>query len=83
VITANAAQQIPNFTSKVITHTKTTRDSHNYVQKEKERRRKEKKKKGVERSYQVRCWVHLSYYLLRIMLREVEGASATPSHLNI
>jgi len=44
---------------------------------QKEKRRKEKRK--VNRSYQVRCCVHLSYYLLRIRLREVEGASATPS----
>jgi len=45
VITANSAQQIPNFTSKVITHTKTTLDIYNYVQKEKEKKRKEKKRK--------------------------------------
>jgi len=50
------------------------------------KKRKEKKgreKQRVKRSYQVRCWVHLSYYLLRMVLREVEGASATPSKLKI
>jgi len=52
----------------------------------KKKKRNEKRRKGkerVERSYQIRCWMHLSYYLLRMVLREVEGASATPSHLMI
>jgi len=49
----------------------------------KRKEKKEKEKKKVERSYQVRCYMHLSYYLLRMALREVEGASATPSKLKI
>ena len=51
--------------------------------KEKEETKREKKGRKVERSYQVRCCVHLNYYLLRTMLREVEGASATSSNLKI
>jgi len=51
------------------------------------KKKKEEKKieraRKVERSYQVRCCVHLSYYLLKMVLREVEGASATPSKLKI
>jgi len=65
----------------VITHANTILDIHNYVQKEKEKKRKGKER--VERSYQVRYWVHLSYYLLRMVLREGEGASTTPSKLKI
>jgi len=50
----------------------------------KNRKEKEgKEKKRVERSYQARCWVHRSYYLLRMVLWEVEGASVTPSKLKI
>jgi len=48
--------------------------------KEKEEK-KIKKERKVKRSYQVRCCVHLSYYSLKMVMREVEGASATPSHL--
>jgi len=44
---------------------------------------KRKEKRRVERAYQVRCWVDLNYYLLRMALWEVEGASATPSILKI
>jgi len=47
--------------------------------KRKEKRGREKKR--VQQSYQVRCWVHLSYYLFWMVLWEVEGASATPSKL--
>ena len=51
--------------------------------KKKKEEKKIEKERKVELSYQVRCRVHLSYYLLRMVLREVEGASATPSHLMI
>jgi len=79
VITGHSAQQIPKFTSKVITHKSTFLDIHNYCAKREEKKRKEK----MERSYQVRYCVHLSYDLLRMVLGEVEGASATPSKLKI
>jgi len=36
--------------------------------KEKKEEKKIEKERKVERSYQVRCCVHLSYYLLRMML---------------
>ena len=49
--------------------------------KKKEEENNVEKERKVERSFQVRCCVHLSYYLLKMVLREVEGASATPSHL--
>ena len=50
-------------------------------QKTEEKKRERERK--MKRSYQVRCCVHLSYYLLRTMLREVEEASAAPSNLKI
>ena len=53
------------------------------MHKKKKEEKKIKKERKVERSYQVRCRVHLSYYLLKTMLREVEGASATPSKSEI
>ena len=74
--------QHPKVLLKMITDTNRFLDIHNYVQKEKEEKKREIERK-VERSYQVRCCVHLSYYLLRTMLREVEGASVTPSNLMI
>jgi len=49
--------------------------------KKKEEEHKIEKEREVERSYQVRRWVHLSYYLFKTLLREVEGTSATPSKL--
>jgi len=45
VITAHSAQQIPNFTSNVITHTKTILISTTMYRKKKERRKRKKKKK--------------------------------------
>jgi len=44
VIIANSAQQIPNFTSKLIIHAITILNIHNYEQKE-----KKEKKRGKER----------------------------------
>ena len=82
VIIAHSAQQIPNLSLKVITHTNTVLNFHNYVQ-NKEEKNKIQRERKVERLYQVRSFVHLSYYLLRMVLREVEGASATPSKLKI
>jgi len=84
VITANSAQQIPIFHLKCDHPHKY---NPRYPQLCTKRKRKEKKGKGkerkVERSYQVRGWVHLNYYLLRTVMQEVEGASAISSHLNI
>jgi len=51
--------------------------------KKKKRKEQKREKRGVERSYQVRYWVYLSYYLLKMVPQEVEGASVTPSHLDI
>ena len=45
VITANSAQQIPNFTSKVITPTNTILVSTTNVQKIKEQKRRENEKR--------------------------------------
>ena len=76
------ASQHAKVLLKMITITNTFLDIHNYIQKEKEEKKKERERK-VERSYQVRCCVHLISYLLRTMLRGVEGISATPSNLKI
>jgi hypothetical protein len=46
VIIAHSAQQIPQFTSKMITHTNTILNIHNYVQKEKGRKENRKRKKS-------------------------------------
>jgi len=43
--------------------------------KKKQKRREEKRKR--EKVWN-RCWVHLNYHLLKTVLWEVEGASATP-----
>jgi len=42
VITANSAQEIPNFSSKLITHPNTILNIHNSVQKEKKEKKREK-----------------------------------------
>jgi len=42
---ANLAQQIPNFTSKVITRTITILNIHNHVQKVNEEKRKRKERR--------------------------------------
>jgi len=55
VIIAHSAQQIPNFTSKWITHTITILNIYNYEQKEK-KENKCRKEKGL---------VHLNYASLK------------------
>jgi len=42
----------------------------------KKKRKKRKRRKELERSHQVRCYVHLNYHLLKRVLCDVEGASA-------
>jgi len=39
------------------------------MNKKKRNKRKEEKRKGLERSYQVRCWVQLNYASLRCYKR--------------
>jgi len=51
------------------------------TKRKKKKRKIFKKKRKVERSYRIRYWVHLNYHLLKMVLWEVEGASATAPHL--
>ena len=64
VIIANSVQQISNFTSKLMTHTITILNIHNYEQKE-NNKTKEERRKALTQSYQLRCGMHLNHASLK------------------